>query len=345
MKESTKKVLNIGFIAFTLGLLMYIIFTTVDINDIKATVTTLRWGWITACLACILAYYAVDGLGTFLYLKSEKYRISYGTSVLIAIIGAYYSGLTPGASGGQPVQVYQMNKRGVPVGIGTSALSIKLFFTQLGTVVVGLILLVLNTPFFQRQLGGVRGFIIFGFIINSAIIPLLVLAVLNKRFLQKMFSGLVRLGHKIKLVKNREKAEDKVIKILDSFQKSAMEAFSSFKAIAQQGLCGALQMFFFMAIGYCVYKAFGLSGVPWYQILLVSYMVFISASFMPTPGGAGAQEGGFYAYYKGIYPDNKIALALFVWRFFTFYFTLIVGTFATMIGSLAAKKKPEIIEA
>ncbi|NLB90858.1 MAG: flippase-like domain-containing protein [Clostridiales bacterium] len=345
MKESTKKVLNIGFIVLTIGILVYIILTTVDPQDMVRTFHNLRWRWIAGCLFCILSYYAIDALGTFLYLRGENYSVSYGASLHVSLIGAYYSSLTPGASGGQPMQVYQMNKNGVPVGIGTSAVSIKLFFTQLGTVAVALCLWLLNQQFFAEQLVGVKFFIILGLVINSAVLPIVVLAALNQKLINKIFLFFLTLGEKIRLVRNREKAEKKLLGILDSFHKSSSGAFSSFSAIAEQGLCGALQMFFYMGIGFCVYKAFGLTGIPWYQILLVSYMVFISASFMPLPGGSGAQEGGFYAYYKGIYPDNIITLALFVWRFFTFYFTLIIGTFVTVFsGGFGKKKKRELVE-
>ena len=73
------------------------------------------------------------------------------------------------------------------------------------------------------------------------------------------------------------------------------------------------------------YYAFGLSGTPWYQILTMSCLLFVSASYTPLPGASGAQEGGFMAYFAGIFTDGTIGVGLLIWRFFTYYMFLIVG--------------------
>ena len=63
----------------------------------------------------------------------------------------------------------------------------------------------------------------------------------------------------------------------------------------------------------------------WYQLLTISFLLYISACYTPLPGASGAQEGGFLLYYDGIIPGDRIGLALLVWRFFTYYMFLIVG--------------------
>lgn len=347
-KETVKRLLNIGFIVLTLAILLYFILSNNEISDITSVFGRLKINWLLACFGALFAYFALDSLGTYLYLRREKQPISYLSAFRTTIIGAYYSNLTPGASGGQPMQVFSMNKNGVPVGVATSALSVKLLFTQLGTVGAALLFWLFNRPFFRSQLGGVKGIILLGITINTIIIPILILAVVNDKLIKKVFDGLLNLLHKIRLVKNLEKGRTKTHAALDSFHQSAGKAFSSLGAIIEQALCGTLQMFFYVSIAYCVYRAFGLNGTPWYHIILVSYMVFLSASYMPLPGGSGAQEGGFYLYYKGIYPEGELGVALLVWRFFTFYLTIILGTLVTIFTSgkkkIAAKTASGVIE-
>ncbi len=339
MKESTKRFLSIGFIVLTLGILLFIVFSNNEFSNIVQVFSKVKLKWIAVCFLCLFAYFAMDALGTYLYLCREKQKISYFCTLRTAIIGAYYSNITPGASGGQPMQIYYMNKYHVPIGVATSALSIKLFFTQLGTLVVTFVLWFFNRSFFNQQLGGVKGIILVGITINAAVVPVLILAVVNEKSIKKFFTFLLRLGQKLRLIKNFEKAQEKTYKTLEGFHQSAAHAFSSPRIMFEQALCGTLQMFFYMAIAYGVYKAFGLRGIPWYQIILISYMVFLSASYMPLPGGSGAQEGGFYLYYKGIFPEGEIGLALLVWRFFTFYFTVILGSLITVITSFKRKKQ------
>ena len=63
----------------------------------------------------------------------------------------------------------------------------------------------------------------------------------------------------------------------------------------------------------------------------MSCLLFVSASYTPLPGASGAQEGGFLLYFRGIFREGTIGLGLLIWRFFTYYFSLITGVF-TVIG-------------
>ena len=98
-----------------------------------------------------------------------------------------------------------------------------------------------------------------------------------------------------------------------------------------------------------VYRAFGESGTPWYQLLTISFLLFLSASYTPLPGASGAQEGGFLLYYRGLFTQGTAGLALLVWRFMTYYLFLIIGAAATILTHLrggakaraAARSRPE----
>ena len=53
----------------------------------------------------------------------------------------------------------------------------------------------------------------------------------------------------------------------------------------------------------------------------------------------GAQEGGFLLYYRDIFPEGIIGLALLVWRFFTYYMFLIVGSFTVVLDRILIAKE------
>ena len=48
---------------------------------------------------------------------------------------------------------------------------------------------------------------------------------------------------------------------------------------------------------------------------------------------AGAQEGGFYVFFQNVFPADKLVGALLLWRFFTYYFTMIVCFGAVLYDS------------
>ena len=51
------------------------------------------------------------------------------------------------------------------------------------------------------------------------------------------------------------------------------------------------------------------------------------------PGASGAQEGGFYIFFQHVFPADKLVGALLLWRFFTYYFTMIIGVAAVIFDS------------
>jgi uncharacterized protein (TIRG00374 family) len=92
-----------------------------------------------------------------------------------------------------------------------------------------------------------------------------------------------------------------------------------------------LQVLGLMSIAYCVYRALGLNAFSYPEILTLQFLLHIAASFTPLPGASGAQEGGFYIFFQHVFPAENLVGALLLWRFFTYYFTLIIG----MIGIIA----------
>ena len=137
-------------------------------------------------------------------------------------MGFYYSNITPGASGGQPMQIYYMNKRGVPIGIGTSGISMKFIANQLMTVLMASVLWLWNAAFVERQLAGARWVVIIGWLINFAAVPLILLVAFHRPLVQRIAAFFIRLGHRLRLVKDAQVAALRVNTMLDSYHASVL---------------------------------------------------------------------------------------------------------------------------
>jgi hypothetical protein len=111
--------------------------------------------------------------------------------------------------------------------------------------------------------------------------------------------------------------------------------------IILQCLCSTASLLALTGTIIFVYHAFGMSGTPWYQLMALSFMLFISASYTPLPGASGAQEGGFLYYFRNIFTGGTVGLALLIWRFFTYYLFIFVGVINLLFGKISKKKEPE----
>ena len=119
--------------------------------------------------------------------------------------------------------------------------------------------------------------------------------------------------------------------MLDTYHTAINDLFRSPVQLLLQCLCSALSMLALTGSIVFVYYAFGLSGTPWYHLLTLGLLLFVSASYTPLPGASGAQEGGFMRYFDGIFPGGTKGLALLIWRFFTYYLFLFVGVITVLL--------------
>ncbi|HOV68963.1 MAG TPA: lysylphosphatidylglycerol synthase domain-containing protein, partial [Clostridia bacterium] len=74
----------------------------------------------------------------------------------------------------------------------------------------------------------------------------------------------------------------------------------------------------------------------------VYFLLYLAVSVMPTPGGVGFAEGGFYLVFYNLFPTASIVSALLLWRGITYYLLLFAGGIAIMADSvykLILKKK------
>ena len=132
--------------------------------------------------------------------------------------------------------------------------------------------------------------------------------------------------------------------MLDTYHEALTEMTHHPKEILAQMLCSGISLLGLTGSVVFAYYAFGQSGTSWTQVLTLSCLLFVSASYTPLPGASGAQEGGFLLYFRGIFKDGTIGLALLIWRFFTYYLFLIVGVFM-VIGEkflLKAERKKSL---
>lgn len=336
--EKRKSRFSLAVILLSVAMVVIVAFSNSELNSAGQALLALNPWWLTAALACCLGYMVMDGVGLFAFLRAQGFAIGLPSAVHLSLIGLYYANVTPGASGGQPMQAYFMNRRGIPVGVASSALAVRCFANQLATVLLAGGLFLGNRGFCASQLGGVKWPIILGYAINASVVPLILLASFCLTRMKRLVHGIIGFLGRRRWVKRPEEAAARVDRVLESYCASMRLALRRPFAMALQVLLGALQMLGLMGVTVCVYHAFGLSGAMDAQLLTVALLLFVSASYTPLPGASGAQEGGFLLYYRGMFTGGTLSVALLVWRFFTYYLFLLVGA-ADAIACAVRKKR------
>ena len=337
MSAKLKKILSFLLIVASIAAVVFIAFSNTELKDAWGAISGLDLRWVAGLFGCWLVCTVSDGMNYWCYLRREKFKISIGRAINVALIGYYYSNITPSAAGGQPMQIHSLRKAGIPVGYGTMAVTIRFFTNQFVISMMSLVLFLCNREFVYLQLGGVMWLVRIGWLINFAAVWLVMLATWKRNWIQGFANWVLTVLSKVRLIRNRESAIEKVTEVLDTYNQAMKDLLKRPGQIMIQFLCSFFNLLAMTATVIFVYHAFGQQGTPWYQLLTLSCLLYVSASYTPLPGASGAQEGGFLVYFSGIMKNGTIGMALLTWRFFTFYLYLIVGVGTVLLEKLILK--------
>lgn len=267
-------------------------------------------------------------------LKMLNEKITFISSLKYALIGFFFSGITPAASGGQPMQIYYMHKEKITVANSTLALLINLSSTQIVTISIGLISVIFNYKYLNNAL--VILFIL-GITLNASALALLLIAIFSKKMLRKLINFVVKIMKKLK-IKNIEEKQRRLEEEIAKYQNSSDYIKNNKNVILKTILTTYIQFIAFYSVSYWVYRSFGLSGQNIVQITTIQSLLYATVSAIPSPGAVGVSEGGFIAIFASVLPENMINGVMLLTRGVSFYLLIIVSMVVTIINILMQKK-------
>lgn len=324
-RQTRNNILNALVIFLTIGIVIYLGAANGEIGDAWKALRSSHPFWIGAAVVSFALFLVFEALGVHVFFRQQGLRPRFGSTLLVSIIGMFYSSVTPAATGGQPMQVFAFKKRGIPTGVSSSALTVKFFCFQTALLSMGLLMWLTHPDIVRTCIARAKVIVITGFVLNGFTVAAVLLLAINKNIVRFLISLLIHLLNKLHLVKDVAKTTSKMDAALSDFHASVDMVTHHPGRLMVLLLISCVQVLGLMGISYCVYRAMGQTAHLPGDILTLQFLLYIGASFTPLPGASGAQEGGFYIFFQDIFPENKLFGALLLWRFFTYYLSLIVG--------------------
>jgi uncharacterized protein (TIRG00374 family) len=339
-KRTRSNLLNAFVIAFTLGLVLYLSAKGGDMGEAWREMRSADWRWLLAAFGFWIVFMVFEALALHAFFLQQKVRIKYRHTFLVALIGAFYSAVTPAATGGQPMQVIALKKRGIPAGISSSGLAVKFFTFQTALLSLGGLLWLTNADTVRACVAPVGiWFVILGFFLNGLTVVAVVLLAINKNIVKGILSLTVRLARKLRLVKNEAKVNARMEKAMADFHASVDLLKNHPARLLKLYLVSCVQVLGLMSITYCIYRSLGMQEMSYLGIITLQFLLYIGASFTPLPGASGAQEEGFDLVFGKVFQNKNGFGAQLMWRFFTYYITLIIGLVAVIFNSAGSIRR------
>ncbi|MGI6160669.1 MAG: flippase-like domain-containing protein [Christensenellales bacterium] len=334
MKLSGNKVVNYLFIFFTVAVVVVIALLDPNIMGVGEALASIQPIWAVVAVGFMIVYWLLDGQ-IFHYITGCMHKkLRYGNSLRLSIIGQYYSALTPFGSG-EPFQAVYMKREGIPIGYSSSILTVKFIGYQYGVVLLYIAGLILHGGLFYNSLKNVFWLSVLGFAINLAVLLLAAAIMVNSKWVSKAATGTTKFLYRIKIIKNYEKAGEKLSHIVNDFRKSAVFVKQNKLQMFNIVLMTVIHQIFYFGVSYCVYRAFGLTQHTFDEIVTMQVILFVTVSFFPTPGASGANETGFYLFFRPFFPRPVLFVSMMLWRFMTYYLNIIVGAAVVFFDSVA----------
>lgn len=338
-KPNLERILSFLLLLLTLGIVLYIGFSGNDIESLGRALTTLSPVYLLMCLVSWALYVLCDALAIHHFLHMQGQPIKLWQSLHAAMTGIYYCNVTPGATGGQPMEMYRLSKYGVSIGKSGSGMAVKFIVFQAVLLITGAVLGLCHWSFVDTHTQGTKWFVVLGYIVNFFSIGMVVLMAISKRAVRWVIEKCISIGVKLRVCKDPDTSRQKWENHCESFLSSVQLIIRHPKDVLIQCLIALAQLLSLMLVIIAVYHAFGLSGVSTGELITMGVLLYIGASYTPLPGASGAQEGGFAVLFRGIFPDAHLFVALLIWRFSTYYLSILAGAVMSLVENVYGLRK------
>lgn len=343
-KSKKKKIFGLLFFIFNVILVVAVFYNFANEQGGIQPLSTLfankpKWFHLFVALGLYIATVIFNAL-KFLFLihsRTKKWRPWF--SLKLASIGRYYDLITPMGSGGQPFEIYYLKKDGYTGDISTAIPLAKYMAWQVAFIAIcTFILVAYSGDYASSTLVLVCAWV--GLILILLLFLFVLFMSITKKWGASLVVGVLKLLHKMHIIKDYKKALIKVLRFVKQYQFCIKTFAKSPWTLISVLISSVGALITNSLIAYFIYISFEANPVVgWWEIVCKCFICELAVSFIPLPGGSGATELSFNALLGSLFTEGTLFWGILIWRFLTYYLYIIQGLIVLMIDVLSKKKK------
>jgi uncharacterized protein (TIRG00374 family) len=334
-EKDYNKIINRLFILIGIGLLLHAIFLAYTI-DPKSFELLYRIKWYYLVLITILAISPWIGHAFRIVMWSRwlDYPISFKSAFAIVMANDIGAAITPTAVGGGPVKIGMLVNKGMPAPKATfmvllSATEDIIFY---GT---GIVLTLLYMHHVIEQLGAYLFKHSYWLIGLSIFFLAVVLGWKTVKLIFKKILSYFPVSWQLRL----SRFNDGLRHYFSDIGQTYLDVVKTGKWRLAVSI---LILFFQWFTKFTILAIILISlGIPftWFDMYIKQWIIWMGMLIIPTPGASGGAEAAFLVLFKGSLSGDLPNLIVSTWRFFTYYFILILSVILfNMLKSQLMKK-------
>ncbi|MDD3626360.1 MAG: lysylphosphatidylglycerol synthase transmembrane domain-containing protein [bacterium] len=316
------------FVIITIAIFVLIFWKTLDAESWEQIKNVNYIFLFLAFLSSVLAWY-FDGVIIWTFAKALGYKLPIMFCTGVNLANIFVSTVTPFQSGGAPLQIYMLNKKGISVGESITIGLIKWL------LVMFLFAAISSTAFFSKEsfLVDEKVFNIFKNVIFFVILIVVIfmLSGFFPHFYKVIIERIIRFFCRLRFLKRYEEPSIKTIAGLINEFHSSFISFTkgNFRYLLLSIFFTILFMIFYSLIAVFLIASIGKIDILDFSavlhvIILQIFLVFV-IYFSPTPGSSGTMELGFSLLFIKLTGESMIGFIVLFWRILTTFLPVIYG--------------------
>ena len=315
-------------------LTFFVIFKDNDMGQVFAAMQTLKSSYLAAAAATALLFTAAEGCMIWYLLNGLEDRAGFLSCLRYSFVGFFYSGITPSASGGQPMQLYYMQKEGHRVSDSTVVLMMVALIYKFVLVMMGIGILIFYYEPLKFYLKDYRYLYYLGLFLNGALVAALLFIMVSPTCFRRIVLGGEKILKKIHLLKASDSRTEKLMVMADQYHEAVLFLMGNKRKILCVTGFTFLQRCSVFFMTWLIYQGMGLQGQSVISIMVLQAVVYISVDMLPLPGAQGITELMYKAAYAEVFSGAYLTASMCVTRGFNFYFLMIVSAGAALWSHL-----------
>lgn len=335
LSKLKKNVLNISFLLLLFTLTLWLIFRDQDLGPILRTLRSVPAGYIIIGLVLVVLYVCGESVIIKYLLRAVNQTAPLINCIRYSFVGFFFSCITPSATGGQPAQIYYMQKQGINIPTATIILMLVTIQYKFVLVFIGLGLVLFGQGLVQTLTVEAQFYLYLGLGLNVFCVTFMSFLV----FLPDTAKFLITKGflflQKLHLMRNKNNRMERLQASMDRYREASVFLKEHKLAIFNTTVITFVQRILLFFVTYVVYRSFGLAGESVVTITLLQSAISISVDMLPLPGGMGISERLFLQIFAPVFGSTALTLSgMLMSRGISYYMLIVISAIITCVTHL-----------
>ena len=319
---------SILLMASLMAVTVTVILKKYSIGELMEAVGSVHLFYLITGIALMFFYAGCQAINFYMIMHRLGQAASYKNCIDYAYIGNYFSAITPGACGGQPAQMYYMNKDKIHVDISAITIFLMVFISQIVLIIMGGVFAMLRSHILVKSAQWFIWMLFAGASVMFFLTVVLSALMFSRVIIPFLIDLVLKFGVKFHLFKKPKEIKDKLDILIISYREKSKLIIKNPDLFLKVFVISVFQWIAYCLVTYLVYLSFGYRKNDCLDLMAGQSFINIAVAAVPLPGSVGIAEKAYLNVFGQFYPNELLPTSMILSRIINFYFPLLISFIA-----------------